>query len=121
MAEYECMLLLDAELDEAARTTVVDRAKAAVTKSEGTWGEVNDWGRRTLAYPINHKTEAHYSLLLFEGTGATVEEMVRQLRITDGVVRANAYNRIVSNPELDKIEFKPEEQREGGRGRRRER
>jgi len=104
--EYEMMLLTSVELDEEGRTAVLDRAKDAVTKGEGAWGSVNDWGRRKLIYEIAKQKEAHYSLLEFDCTGDTLHEVVRQLRITDGVMRVMAVNRVKPAPadaELEKV------------------
>lgn len=117
MNEYELMLLVDAENDEQARNAIVERAKEAVAKGGGTWHETRDWGRRKLAYPINHKTDAHYTLMLFDADGDTLDEAVRLLRITDGVLRVLGVNRVQHVPELDSIQREAEESPSGGRGR----
>lgn len=99
MNEYEIMLLTRTDLEDTARTTVVDRAKEAVTSHGGSWGEVAEWGRKKTAYPIQKLSEAHYQVLTFDGTGDTVDEAVRVLRITDGVLRVMATNRVPAYPE----------------------
>jgi small subunit ribosomal protein S6 len=90
MQQYEIMLLTRADLDDAARDAVVDRARNAVAQNGGSWKNIDDWGRRKLAYPINHVGDAHYSLLQFDATGEALSEAVRQLRIADGVMRVMA-------------------------------
>lgn len=125
MNEYEIMLLTHSEMDEAARTAIVDRAKEAVTTTEGSWGKVHEWGRKKTSYPIQKREDAHYQVIEFDGTGATADEAVRVLRITDGVMRVMVTNRIPEYPEgareqLERVsdeEFAagPKE-RKGGRG-----
>lgn len=124
MNEYEMMLLTSTELDDAARGAVHDRAKDAVTKGGGSWVSLDDWGRRKMAYEINKQPEAHYSLLQFDATGETLHEVVRQLRITEGVVRVMAVDRVRPMPEgvaLEEISDEehaagPPQRGRGGRG-----
>ena len=124
MSAYELMLLTRSELDESARGTIIDRAKDAVTKGGGSWGEVTDWGRRKTAYPIEKLEDAHYTLARFEGDGATVAEAVRVLRITDGVLRVMATAAVPPYPEdaeLERISDEeaaagPKDRGRGGRG-----
>ncbi len=106
MNEYEIMLLTRADLDDAARTAIVDRAKDAVSSKGGSWGEVAEWGRRATSYPIQKLSDAWYQVLVFDGTGETVDEAVRVLRITEGVLRVMATNRVAAYPkdaELEKV------------------
>jgi ribosomal protein S6 len=106
MNAYEIMLLTRTDLDDTARTAIVDRAKDAVATKGGSWGEVAEWGRRTTSYPIQKLSDAWYQVLSFEGTGETVDEAVRVLRITEGVLRVMATNRVAAYPkdaELEKV------------------
>ncbi|MCW2926140.1 MAG: ribosomal protein [Thermoleophilia bacterium] len=124
MNGYEIMLLTRTDLDEAARTAIVDRAKDAVKKTKGKWGDVSEWGRRVTSYPIQKLPDAHYQVLLFDGDGETVDEAVRVLRITEGVLRVMATVRVPDYPadiELEKVsdeEFAagPKDRGRGGRG-----
>ena len=124
MNEYEIMLLTRTDLDEAGRTAIVERAKDAVTKNGGSWGEVAEWGRRVTSYPIQKLPDAYYQVLAFDGSGATLDEAVRVLRITEGVLRVMATNRVAPYPkeaELETISDEemaagPKERGRGGRG-----
>lgn len=126
MNGYEIMLLTRTDLEDSARTAVVERARDAVSSHGGSWGEVSEWGRRTTAYPIQKLSEAHYQVLTFDGSGETVDEAVRVLRITDGVLRVIATNRVPAYPDgareaLERIsdeEFAagPKDRGRGGRG-----
>ena len=94
MNQYEIMLLLDPELPEAQGDAVIQRVRDAVEGAGGTWDGHAPWGRRRLAYEIGHKGEAVYHLLLFSATPETLDEITRVLKITDGVMRHLAVNRV---------------------------
>lgn len=114
MNQYEMMLLTSPELDDAGRGAIIDRAKDAVTKGEGAWVNLSDLGRRKLAYEIQKKPEAHYSLLEFDSSGDTLHEVVRQLRITDGVLRVMAVDRVKPMPEGVTLEEVSDEEHAAG-------
>jgi small subunit ribosomal protein S6 len=92
--EYEIMLLLDPELAEERSAEIVQRVRDAVEAAKGSWDGHEPWGRRRLAYEIDHKNEAVYHLLLFTCPPDTLAEVTRVLKITDGVVRYGAYRRV---------------------------
>ena len=94
MNEYEIMLLLDPELPEAQGDAIIQRIRDSVEGSQGTWDGHVPWGRRRMAYEINHKAEAVYHLLLFSTNPETLAEITRVLKITDGVIRHMAVNRV---------------------------
>lgn len=94
MNEYEIMLLLDPELAEERGNEIVQRVREAVEGSGGSWDGHEPWGRRRLAYEIDHKGEGIYHLLLFSASAETLAEIVRVLKITDGVIRHLAVNRV---------------------------
>ena len=94
MNEYEIMLLLDPELAEERANEVIQRIRDAVEGAKGTWDGHEPWGRRRLAYEIDHKGEAVYHLLLFTCPVETLDEITRVLKITDGVLRHGAYRRV---------------------------
>jgi small subunit ribosomal protein S6 len=92
--EYEIMLLLDPELPEERANEVIKRIRTSVEGAGGSWDGHEPWGRRRLAYEIDHKGEAVYHLLLFTAPAETLAEITRVLKITDGVVRHGAYRRV---------------------------
>ena len=94
MNEYEIMLLLDPELAEERANEVIQRIRDSVDGAKGTWEGHEPWGRRRLAYEIDHKGEGVYHLLLFSASAETLAEIVRVLKITDGVIRHLAVNRV---------------------------
>jgi small subunit ribosomal protein S6 len=92
--EYEIMLLLDPELAEERANEIIQRIRDGVDGAKGTWDGHEPWGRRRLAYEIDHKGEAVYHLLLFTAPTETLVEIMRVLKITDGVMRFGAYRRV---------------------------
>jgi small subunit ribosomal protein S6 len=98
VTEYEILLLLDPELDEGRQNEIVERTRELVEKSGGTWDLHDAWGRRRLAYEIDHKAEGSYHLLQFTCDPETLDEISRVLRIDDGVMRHMATRRIEGSP-----------------------
>ena len=94
MNEYEILLMLDPELAEERQTEIVTRTKALVEKGSGSWVSHDVWGRRRLAYEIGHQTDGSYHLLLIDEEPATLDEIGRVLKITDGVMRHMATRRV---------------------------
>src|SRR5829696_8785478 len=92
--DYEILLLLDPELEEARGDEILQRLRERVDGDGGGWDGHEPWGRRRLAYEIDHKAEAVYHLLLFKAEPATLHEVSRVLKITDGVVRHLAVRRV---------------------------
>ena len=93
MVAYEILLMLDPDLAEQREEEIVSRARDLVQRGGGTWLRHDAWGRRRLAYEINHKGEGVYHLLQFDADPATLDELSRILRITDGVMRHLATRR----------------------------
>ena len=94
MTDYEILLMLDPELPEERQTEIITRAREAIEKDGGSWDNHEPWGRRRLAYEIDHKAEGSYHLLTFAAEPATLEEISRVLKITDGVMRHMAVRRV---------------------------
>src|SRR6266516_2992840 len=85
--------MLDPELPEERQGEIVTRAQEFVTTHGGSWESQEPWGRRRLAYEIDHKSEGTYHLLTFSATPETLDEVSRVLKITDGVLRHLATRR----------------------------
>ena len=94
MNDYEIMLLLDPDLAEERGNEIIQRIRDSVDAAKGSWDGHEPWGRRRLAYEIDHKGEAVYHLLLFTAPPETLAEITRVLKITDGVMRHGAYRRV---------------------------
>jgi small subunit ribosomal protein S6 len=99
MNPYEILLMLDPELAEERSGEIVARVREQVETDGGRWDGHEPWGRRKLAYEIDHKTDGIYHLLLFSADPATLAEVSRVLKISDGVMRHLAVRRVkVSHP-----------------------
>jgi small subunit ribosomal protein S6 len=94
---YEILLLLDPEQAEARQDDIVARTRELVEKNGGDWHSHDAWGRRRLAYPIAHKEEGVYHLVVFDAEAATLEEISRVLKIEDAVLRHLATRHIAGS------------------------
>lgn len=87
LKKYELVLVFSLSKGEEA----VETLKAKFTdliKANGTLGEVEEWGKRKLAYPINYETEGYYIVVQFESDENFPAELDRVINITDGVLRS---------------------------------
>ena len=87
MNSYELLYIIDNEISDEAKEAVVAKISAVITDNGGTIDGVDKWGTRTLAYPINYKTEGYYVLVNFTAQATLPSELERVMRITDSVVR----------------------------------
>jgi len=94
VTDYEILLMLDPELPDDRQNEIVKRTEDLIEKSGGTWDAHQPWGRRRLAYEIDHKPEGAYHLLTFGAEAETLDEVSRVLKITDGVMRHMAVRRV---------------------------
>jgi small subunit ribosomal protein S6 len=90
---YEIMLMLDPELPEERQNDILARARELIEQRGGSWVGHEPWGRRKLAYEIGRKSEASYHVLHFDADAATLAEVTRVLKITDGAIRHMAVRR----------------------------
>ncbi|HEY6150647.1 MAG TPA: 30S ribosomal protein S6 [Gaiellaceae bacterium] len=94
MTDYEILLMLDPEVPEERQSQIVSRIRESIENDGGRWDNEEPWGRRRLAYEIDHKPEGVYHLLTFAAEPATLDEVSRVLKITDGVMRHMAVRRV---------------------------
>ena len=87
MNKYELVLVVNAKIEDDARAAVVEKAKAYVTRFGGTVTEVEDWGKKKLAYEIQHMKEGFYYFTQFEADAACPAELEKRVRIMDNVLR----------------------------------
>jgi small subunit ribosomal protein S6 len=97
LTTYEILLMLDPEQAEARQDEIIARVRDLVEKNGGTWQSHDAWGRRRLAYPIAHKEEGVYHLVVFDAEPATLEEISRVLKIEDAVLRHMATRHIAGS------------------------
>lgn len=87
MKAYELLFFVAPSTDEETRTAVMKRIETTISDAKGTVDNVDNWGKRKLAYEINGLTDGDYTLIDFHADPADVAELDRVLRITDAVER----------------------------------
>ena len=84
--KYEVLYIIDPAQGEEGIAALVEKFKAMV-EAEGTLSNVDEWGKRRMAYAINDLTEGYYVLMNFETNPAFPAELERVMKITEGVLR----------------------------------
>jgi small subunit ribosomal protein S6 len=93
MIDYEILLMLDPETPDERQQEIVTRTRELIERGGGRFEKHDVWGRRKLAYEIDHKPDGSYHLLTFSAEPAALDEVSRILKITDGVMRHLAVRR----------------------------
>ena len=83
---YETIFIVDATLEEEAVAAVKEKFTSLIAKN-GTVNNIDEWGKRRLAYEINDKTEGYYYLVDFTADGEFPKELDRQFRINENILR----------------------------------
>ena len=81
------MLIVIPELDEEQVENTVARFRTIIERTGGEVGDQNNWGRRKLAYEIDHRTDGFYFVMQFTAGDRTLVELKRILRVSDDVLR----------------------------------
>ena len=84
--KYEVLYIVDPAQGEEGIAALVEKFKAMV-EAEGTLANIDEWGKRRLAYPINDLNEGYYVLMNFESKPEFPAELERVMKITDGILR----------------------------------
>ena len=87
MNKYELCVVVNAKLEDDGRAAVVDKCKALIERFGGTITDVDDWGKKKLAYEIQKMKEAYYYFIHFEAETTAPIEIENRVRIMDGVIR----------------------------------
>ena len=87
MNKYELAVVVNAKLDDEARTGVIDKVKALIERFGGQITEVDDWGKKRLAYEIDKMNEGFYTFIRFDAEPTAPAEIEKRMRIADNVIR----------------------------------
>jgi len=87
MRRYEMMIILDPSLEEATVQPSLDQFLTVIKDGGGSVDKVDVWGRRRLAYDIDHKSEGIYAVIDMNAEPDTVRELDRQLSLNEAVLR----------------------------------
>ena len=85
--KYEVLYIIDPAQGEEGIAALVEKFKAMV-EAEGTLSNVDEWGKRRLAYPINDENEGVYTVINFTSEPDFPAELDRVYKITEGVMRS---------------------------------
>ena len=83
---YECLFIVDTEIGEDAVRAKVDKFIERI-KRNAEIVEVNEWGKRRLAYPINDKPEGYYTIVTFKSEPTYPAELERRFNIDEEILR----------------------------------
>lgn len=87
MNKYELALVVDAKIEEDVRVATVEKAKDYVTKFGGNITNVDEWGKKKLAYEIQHMKEGYYYFIKFDAEADVPGNLEQVVRIMDNVIR----------------------------------
>ena len=87
MNKYELAVVVNAKIEEDERVAVVNKCKALIERFGGTITNVDDWGKKLLAYEIQKMREGYYYFIAFEAESTAPIEIENRVRIMDNVIR----------------------------------
>ena len=87
MNKYELALVLSAKLEEEERAAALEKAQSYITRFGGTITNVDEWGKKRLAYEIQKMREAFYYFIQFESDPNCPNEVENHVRIMEPVIR----------------------------------
>ena len=87
MNKYELALVVSAKLEDEERVATVEKVKAYIERFGGQITNVDDWGKKRLAYEIQKMKEGFYYFIQFEADAACPAELEKRVRIMENVLR----------------------------------
>ena len=87
MNKYELALVVSAKIEDDARIATVEKAKEYITRAGGTVTEVEEWGKKKLAYDIQKMSEGFFYFIQFDAESNVPALVEQDVRIMDNVLR----------------------------------
>lgn len=87
MNKYELAVVVSAKIEDDVRTATLERVKEIITKHGGTITNVDEWGKKRLAYEVRKMREAFYYFIQFDGAATVPGEVESRVRLMENVVR----------------------------------
>ena len=87
MNKYELAVVVSAKVEDDERAATLEKAKALVERFGGQITNVDDWGKKKLAYEIQKMNEAFYYFIQFDAESSVPAEIESRIRIMDNVIR----------------------------------
>lgn len=105
MRKYETILIANADLRDDEQATLISRYGGIITGRKGILIKGDCWGKRKLAYPIKKQTRGIYILFEYAGNGAAVDELERNLKIDDKILK---FMTILKEDGVDPVQLEKE-------------
>ena len=87
MNKYELAVVVNAKLEDDARAATVEQVKEYIARYNGTVTNVDEWGKKKLAYEIQKMSEGYYYFIQFEADADCPAELESHIRIMENVLR----------------------------------
>ncbi|NLP35127.1 MAG: 30S ribosomal protein S6 [Clostridiales bacterium] len=87
MNQYELALVVNAKIEDDARLATLEEVKELITRFGGTVTNVDDWGKKRLAYEIQKMKEGYYYFIQFDADSTVPSEIEQRIRIKENVIR----------------------------------
>ena len=87
MNKYELTVVLNVKIEVEERAAAIEKVKGYITRFGGTVTNVDEWGKKRLAYEIQKSHEAYYYFIQFDADAACPAEVEKRVRIMDNVLR----------------------------------
>ena len=87
MNKYELAVVVNAKIEEDVRVATIEKVKEYITRFGGTITDVDEWGKKRLAYEIQKMKEGFYYFIHFESDSTCPAEVERRIRIIENVIR----------------------------------
>jgi len=87
MSKYELALVLNAKVEDDDRAKALERVKGYITRFGGTISDIDEWGKKKLAYDIQKMPEGYFYFIHFEAETTAPAEIENRVRIVDNVLR----------------------------------
>ena len=87
MNKYELALVVNAKIEDEERLATVEKAKEYITRFGGTITNIDEWGKKRLAYEIQKMKEEYYYFIQFDADTTVPAEIEKRVRIMENVIR----------------------------------
>ena len=108
MSKYELAVVVSAKIEDDERAAVVDKCKALIERFGGTVTNVDDWGKKRMAYEVQKMKDAFYYFIQFDAETSAPVEIENRIRIMDNVLRFL----IVKQDEVYKVHYSTSKERD---------
>jgi len=114
MHNYELMVIMDPSVEDRDVAPAIDKYLKVITEAGGTVDKVDIWGRRRMTYEIKKHQEGIYAVINVTSTSEAVNELDRQLKLAETILRTKVMRLEDAVFSINPIEFVPEQRSERG-------